>query len=185
MVLKLGILASGRGSDFQAILDHVKMGILQNVEIKLLVSNVENAFVIERAKNQRVDAEFIQGSTGMKFESNGDREKFREDFDSNVIEVFNKKGVDLVVCAGFNQIVSNVLVKEFTNRILNIHPAYDVKRFGGYGMVGIKVHKAVIKEREKISGCTVHYIDYTVDRGPILLQIVLHHMLDVYSIFYL
>ena len=54
MVLKLGILASGRGSDFQAILDHVKMGILQNVEIKLLVSNVENAFVIERAKNQRV-----------------------------------------------------------------------------------------------------------------------------------
>ena len=150
MVLKLGILASGRGSDFQAILDHVKMGILQNVTIEVLVCNVENAFVIERAKNQGIGTNFIQGSAGMKFESNNEREKFREDFDSKIIEIFNKKDIDLVVCAGFNQIISNVLVKEFTNRILNIHPAYDVKRFGGYGMVGMKVHEAVIKEREEI-----------------------------------
>ena len=170
MVLKLGILASGRGSDFQAILDHVKMGILQNVAIEALVCNVENAFVIERAKNQGIGTNFIQGSAGMKFESNNEREKFREDFDSKIIEIFNKKDIDLVVCAGFNQIISNVLVKEFTNKILNIHPAYDVKRFGGYGMVGMKVHESVIKEREEISGCTVHYIDSTVDRGPILLQ---------------
>ena len=131
MVLKLGILASGRGSDFQAILDHVKMGILQNVTIEVLVCNVENAFVIERAKNQGIGTNFIQGSAGMKFESNNEREKFREDFDSKIIEIFNKKDIDLVVCAGFNQIISNVLVKEFTNRILNIHRAYDVKRFGG------------------------------------------------------
>ena len=97
MVLKLGILASGRGSDFQAILDHVKMGILQNVAIEALVCNVENAFVIERAKNQGIGTNFIQGSAGMKFESNNEREKFREDFDSKIIEIFNKKAIYLYI----------------------------------------------------------------------------------------
>ena len=62
------------------------------------------------------------------------------------------------------------MVEHYANRILNIHPAYDVVNYGGYGMVGMKVHNAVIEAGEKVSGCTVHYIDSTVDLGPVLLQ---------------
>ena len=170
MVLKLGILASGRGTDFQAILDHIRMKILVNVEVKLVIYNNKDAYVRERAENAGIKTKFIQGTVGQKFDSKELREDARVEFDKQVVESCNNEGVELIVCAGFNQILSEYLVEHYTNRILNIHPAYDVVNYGGYGMVGMKVHNAVIEAGEKISGCTVHYIDSTVDLGPVLLQ---------------
>ena len=170
MVLKLGILASGRGTDFQSILDHIRMKILVNVEVKLVIYNNKDAYVRERAENVGIKAKFIQGTVGQKFDSKELRENARIEFDKQVVEFCNDEGVELIVCAGFNQILSEYLVEHYTNRILNIHPAYDVVNYGGYGMVGMKVHNAVIEAGEKVSGCTVHYIDSTVDLGPILLQ---------------
>ena len=170
MVLKLGILASGRGTDFQSILDHIRMKILVNVEVKLVIYNNKDAYVRERAENVGIKAKFIQGTVGQKFDSKELRENARIEFDKQVVEFCNDEGVELIICAGFNQILSEYLVEHYTNRILNIHPAYDVVNYGGYGMVGMKVHNAVIEAGEKVSGCTVHYIDSTVDLGPILLQ---------------
>ena len=170
MVLKLGILASGRGTDFQAILDHIRMKILVDVEVKLVIYNNKDAYVRERAENAGIKTKFIQGTVGQKFDSKELREDARVEFDKQVVESCNNEGVELIVCAGFNQILSEYLVEHYTNRILNIHPAYDVVNYGGYGMVGMKVHNAVIEAGEKISGCTVHYIDSTVDLGPVLLQ---------------
>ena len=170
MVLKLGILASGRGTDFQAILDHIRMKILVNVEVKLVIYNNKDAYVRERAENAGIKTKFIQGTVGQKFDSKESREDARVEFDKQVVESCNNEGVELIVCAGFNQILSEYLVEHYTNRILNIHPAYDVVNYGCYGMVGMKVHNAVIEAGEKISGCTVHYIDSTVDLGPVLLQ---------------
>ena len=170
MVLKLGILASGRGTDFQAILDHIRMKILVDVEVKLVIYNNKDAYVRERAENAGIKAKFIQGTVGQKFDSKELRENARIEFDKQVVEFCNDEGVELIICAGFNQILSEYLVEHYTNRILNIHPAYDVVNYGGYGMVGMKVHNAVIEAGEKVSGCTVHYIDSTVDLGPILLQ---------------
>ena len=170
MVLKLGILASGRGTDFQAVLDHIRMKILVNVEVKLVIYNNKDAYVRERAENAGIKTKFIQGTVGQKFDSKELREDARVEFDKQVVESCNNEGVELIVCAGFNQILSEYLVEHYTNRILNIHPAYDVVNYGGYGMVGMKVHDAVIEAGEKVSGCTVHYIDSTVDLGPVLLQ---------------
>ena len=170
MVLKLGILASGRGTDFQAILDHIRMKILVDVEVKLVIYNNNDAYVRERAENAGIKAKFIQGTVGQKFDSKESREDARVEFDKQVVESCNDEGVELIVCAGFNLILSEYLVEHYANRILNIHPAYDVVNYGGYGMVGMKVHNAVIEAGEKVSGCTVHYIDSTVDLGPVLLQ---------------
>ena len=170
MVLKLGILASGRGTDFQAILDHIRMKILVDVEVKLVIYNNKDAYVRERAENAGIKTKFIQGTVGQKFDSKESREDARVEFDKQVVESCNDEGVELIVCAGFNQILSEYLVEHYANRILNIHPAYDVVNYGGYGMVGMKVHNAVIEAGEKVSGCTVHYIDSTVDLGPVLLQ---------------
>ena len=170
MVLKLGILASGRGTDFQAILDHIRMKILVDVEVKLVIYNNKDAYVRERAENAGIKAKFIQGTVGQKFDSKESREDARVEFDKQVVESCNDEGVELIVCAGFNQILSEYLVEHYANRILNIHPAYDVVNYGGYGMVGMKVHNAVIEAGEKVSGCTVHYFDSTVDLGPVLLQ---------------
>jgi len=170
LVLKLGILASGRGTDFQAILDHIRMKILVDVEVKLVIYNNKDAYVRERAENAGIKTKFIQGTVGQKFDSKESREDARVEFDKQVVESCNDEGMELIVCAGFNQILSEYLVEHYANRILNIHPAYDVVNYGGYGMVGMKVHNAVIEAGEKVSGCTVHYIDSTVDLGPVLLQ---------------
>jgi len=170
LVLRLGILASGRGTDFQAILDHIRMKILVNVEVKLVIYNNKDAYVRERAEKVGIKTKFIQGIVDQKFDSKELREKARVEFDKKVVESCKNEDVELIVCAGFNQILSEYLVEHYANRILNIHPAYDVVNYGGYGMVGMKVHNAVINAGEKVSGCTVHYIDSTVDLGPILLQ---------------
>ena len=170
MVLKLGILDSGRGTDLQAILDHIRMKILVDVEVKLVIYNNKDEYVRERAEHAGIKAKFIQGTVGQKFDSKESREDARVEFDKQVVGSCNDEGVELIVCAGFNQILSEYLVEHYANRILNIHPAYDVVNYGGYGMVGMKVHNAVIEAGEKVSGCTVHYIDSTVDLGPVLLQ---------------
>ena len=146
------------------------MKILVDVEVKLVIYNNKDAYVRERAENAGIKTKFIQGTVGQKFDSKESREYARVEFDKQVVESCNNEEVELIVCAGFNQILSEYLVEHYANRILNIHPAYDVVNYGGYGMVGLKVHNAVIEAGEKVSGCTVHYIDSTVDLGPVLLQ---------------
>ena len=171
MVLKLGILASGQGTDFQAILDHINMQILVDVEIRLVIYNNKDAKVRDRAEQAGIKTLFLRGTVGKKFDSKEQRELARIEFDKQVVDACKNEGVELIVCAGFNQILSEYLVEHYVNRILNIHPAVDLVKYGGYGMVGMKVHNAVIKSNDKFSGCTVHYIDSTVDMGPILLQV--------------
>ena len=99
MVLKLGILASGRGTDFQAILDHIRMKILVDVEVKLVIYNNKDAYVRERAENAGIKAKFIQGTVGQKFDSKESREGARVEFDKQVVESCNDEGVELKVCA--------------------------------------------------------------------------------------
>ena len=109
MVLRLGILASGRGTDFQAILDHIRMKILVNVEVKLVIYNNKDAYVRERAEKVGIKTKFIQGIVDQKFDSKELREKARVEFDKKVVESCKNEDVELVVCAGFNQILSEYL----------------------------------------------------------------------------
>ena len=167
---RIAVLVSGKGTGLQAIVDHIRFGVLLNSKIIQVVSNNPDAEAIKKALNSNIEAKFVEGIAGRRFFSLEEREKERRRFDDKVSDMFLKNGVQLVACAGFNQVLSDVFVNRYSNRIMNIHPAYDIGKFGGSGMVGLKVHEAVINAKEKISGCTVHYIDSSVDRGPVIIR---------------
>ena len=167
---KIAVLVSGKGTGLQAVIDHIRLGVLLNSKIIQVVSNNPHAAAMEKAIGVNIKTDFIEGVVGRKFSSSEEREKGRRDFDDKVSSMFLKDNVELVICAGFNQVLSNIFVSRFSNRVMNVHPAYDIERFGGSGMVGLKVHEAVIKSGETISGCTIHYVDSSVDRGPVIIK---------------
>ena len=167
---KIAVLVSGKGTGLQAIIDHIRLGVLLNSKIIQVVSNNPDAEAIKKTLNSNIKAKFIEGVAGRSFPSAEERENERRRFDDKVSTMFLKAGIELVVCAGFNQVLSDVFVSRYSNRMMNIHPAYNIQKFGGLGMVGLKVHQTVINAEEKISGCTVHYINSTVDRGPVIIR---------------
>jgi phosphoribosylglycinamide formyltransferase-1 len=168
--LNIIVLASGRGTDFQAIADHKTLEVFKNVDIVGLICNHEDAPVIKRAQNVGVQSFVFRGVVGEKFPSKDARENARVAFDDSCIEIVKKLDADLVVLAGFDQIVSREFVEACRFKILNIHPAYDLKRFGGRNMVGRKVHQLILKSGVGYSGCTIHYVTNDIDGGPVLLK---------------
>lgn len=164
------VIASGRGTDFQAIVDHRALGIFSGVEIVGLVCNHKDAPVIKRAENAGVKSYFFQGVTGETFSSREEKEKARTAFDTKCIETVRNLNADLVALAGFDQIISRNFVDACKFKVLNIHPAYDLKRFGGKNMVGKKVHELVLNSAAKYSGCTIHFVTNDVDGGPVVLK---------------
>ena len=151
---RLGILLSGRGSNFEAIADHIASGRL-NAEIAVVISNVENAPGLERAKARGLSAVYIPS-----------RQKVREDFDREVVGVLKKHDVSLVVMAGFMRIVSSVFLGAFPCSILNIHPSLLPS------FPGMEVQRQALEYGAKFSRCTVHFVDETLDGGPIVMQAV-------------
>ena len=167
---RLAVFASGRGSNFRAIIDHAKLRVFENVEVSLLVTNDATAPAFAIAREDQIPAVFIEGVLGRRFAAKGDREKARNEFDERAVEVLTQHGIDVVALAGFMQVLGPTIVGAYRYRVMNIHPAKDLIRFGGGGMFGERVHAAVLKSGEKESGCTVHYADESIDGGPIILQ---------------
>jgi phosphoribosylglycinamide formyltransferase-1 len=151
---RLGILLSGRGSNFEAIADRIASGKL-NAEIAIVISNVDTAQGLELAKARGFTTAYIPS-----------RRRSREDFDGEVIEVLKKHGVSLVVLAGFMRIISRSFIDAFPYGILNIHPSLLP------AFPGMDVHRQVLEHGAKFSGCTVHFVDDTLDGGPIVAQAV-------------
>ena len=151
---RLGILLSGRGSNFEAIADRIASGQL-NAEIGVVVSNVEAAAGLERARARGLNAVYIPS-----------RQRSREEFDREAVEVLKKHNVSLVILAGFMRILSRVFLEAFPYGILNIHPALLP------AFPGTKVQQQAIDHGVKFSGCTVHFVDDALDGGPIILQAV-------------
>jgi len=175
---RLVVFASGRGSNFRAIVDHARLGVLENVEVSLLVTNDANAPAVNIARENSVPFAFIEGVFGRKFASKQDREKARDKFDDQAAELLKQHRIDLVALAGFMQVLGPTMVQAYRFGIMNIHPAKDLVRFGGPGMYGERVHAAVLRSGEKESGCTVHYVDESVDGGPAILQSLVPVELD-------
>jgi formyltetrahydrofolate-dependent phosphoribosylglycinamide formyltransferase len=167
---RLAVFASGRGSNFRAIIDHARLEVLRNVEVALLIINDRMAPVVEVAKGNSIPIEFLEGIVGTKFASKEDRQKARAEFDTKAVAVLQGYHIDLIALAGFTQVLGSTIVQAFRWRIMNIHPAKDLVRFGGRGMYGEHVHEAVLRSGEKESGCTIHYVDESVDGGPTILQ---------------
>jgi phosphoribosylglycinamide formyltransferase-1 len=149
---RLGILLSGRGSNFEAIADRIASGHL-NAEIAVVVSNVESAPGLERARSRGLPSVFIPS-----------QQRPREEFDRDVLEILAKSRVSLVVLAGFMRILSRVFLEAFPYGILNIHPALLPS------FPGTDVQQQALDYGVKVSGCTVHFVDSALDGGPIIRQ---------------
>jgi len=152
-MLKIGVLASGRGSNFQAIIDEIEAGKIP-AKIEILIVDNPNAYSIERAKKHGISYLYINPRD---FPS---KEAFYEKIRDELIA----RGVELVILAGFMRIVKKPLVDAFQNRIMNIHPALLPSFPGLHGQ------KQAVDYGVRISGCTVHFVDEGVDTGPIIIQ---------------
>ncbi len=149
---KLAVMASGRGSDFEAIVEASEKGEV-SYEVSLLICNNPSAFVIERAKQHSIPYVIVDH-----------RGKDRTEFDGEIDDVLRETGVDLVALAGFMRILSPEFVKRWEDRIINIHPSLLPS------FPGAHAHRDAIDYGVKVSGLTIHFVDEKTDHGPIIFQ---------------
>ena len=150
--MKIAVLVSGGGTNLQALID-------ANIQISLVISSVENAFALERAKKVNIKTITIA------------RKKFANisEFDNALATVLTEEKIDLVVLAGFLSILGEKVLKTYSNKIINVHPAL-IPSFCGKGFYGLKVHEAVLEKGVKVTGATVHLVNEIVDGGKIISQ---------------
>lgn len=162
MTFKLGILASGNGTDLDAIYKEMDEGRLPDVEITAVLSDREKAPVLEKARARGLRAEWVNPKLP------DGTPKAREEYDRELAERLGN--VDLVCLIGYMRILTPVFIGIYHPRnIINVHPAL-LPKYGGHGWYGMKVHEAVLANGEKESGMTIHYVDIGVDSGPMILQ---------------
>ena len=148
-MVKIAVFVSGGGTNLQSLIDAINDGYM-NAEIALVISNKENAYGLERARKANIKAEYIKDQ-------------------SLILTRLKEEGIDLIVLAGYLAIISDELINEYKNRIINIHPSL-IPSFSGPGYYGLRVHKKVLERGVKVSGATVHFVSSEVDGGPIILQ---------------
>ena len=148
-MVKIGVLISGGGTNLQAVIDGCENKSI-NGEVRVVISNKENAYGLERARNHNITA-------------------ICEKDENKIIEILKENEVELVILAGYLKIVSPKLVNEYRNKIINIHPSL-IPAFCGKGYYGEKVHQGVIDYGAKVTGATVHFVDEGADTGPIIMQ---------------
>ncbi|HHU72027.1 MAG TPA: phosphoribosylglycinamide formyltransferase [Clostridiales bacterium] len=158
-MLRVGVLISGGGTNLQALIDNVEKGQLDNVTIEVVISSKKDAYGLERARDHGIRAvEIIKkdySDPGL--------------FEEALLDELDRNNIDLVVLAGYLQIVPSKVVEAYKNRIINIHPSL-IPAFCGNGFYGLKVHEEAIKRGVKITGATVHFVDEGTDTGPIIMQ---------------
>jgi len=155
--LKIGAIASGSGSNLEAIIKACKSGILKNkASVEFLICNKAGAFCMERAKNHNIPYELIESNKYLHLP--------REEYDKKMIEVFRKFDCELIVLVGYMRLVSGVFIEAFNGNVMNIHPALLPS------FKGMHAHKDVLDYGVKVSGCTVHFVDDQPDHGPIIIQ---------------
>lgn len=154
MSLKIAVLASGGGTNLQAILDAVAAEKL-DIEVALVASNRETAGALDRARAAGVRAEWVPKG---------------DDYDQRLLALLDEVAPDLVVLAGYMKMIPAETVQRFRHRMLNIHPAL-LPSFGGKGMYGIHVHEAVLEYGAKVTGVTVHLVDEEYDHGQVVAQV--------------
>jgi phosphoribosylglycinamide formyltransferase-1 len=155
MKKRIGVLLSGRGSNFEALAASTALGRIPDAEIAIVASNRDDAPGIEKARARGIDARVI-ASRGLE----------REAYDKLVAAVLREKNVDLVCLAGYMRLLSPYFVEAFRNRILNIHPSLLP------AFPGLEPQRQALEHGVKFSGCTVHFVDENLDAGPIIMQAV-------------
>lgn len=158
-MLKLAVLVSGGGTNLQALLDQMDQGKLPGVSIEVVISNNKEAYALKRAASHNIPSAVIDKK---------DYDSLKE-FEEAFYRLLTGYQVDLIVLAGFLLILPEKIVRQYKNRIINIHPSL-IPAFCGKGFYGLKVHEAALARGVKLTGATVHFVDEGTDTGPIILQ---------------
>ena len=156
---RLAVLVSGGGTNLQALIDAQNSGVIHSGSIRIVISNRADAFALKRAeaagiKTAVVDKKQLGGA---------------EAFESAIKAILIENKIDYIVLAGWLKIIPESFIRQYKNKIINIHPSL-IPSFCGEGYYGLKVHKAVIDYGAKISGCTVHFVNEVADGGEIIAQ---------------
>lgn len=154
-MITLGILGSTRGTDLQAILNAIKSKELK-AKIAIVISNNKDAYILKRATSHNIPTAYITH-----------KDKGREIFDSEISKILKSHKVDLILLIGFMRILSSKFCKSWKSKILNVHPSLLPKYAGG---MDTNVHEEVLRNKEKESGCSIHFVTDEVDSGPVLIQ---------------
>ncbi|MCI6497743.1 phosphoribosylglycinamide formyltransferase [Lachnospiraceae bacterium HCP1S3_C3] len=158
-MLRVGVLVSGGGTNLQAIIDALNSGKITNTSIEVVISNNKNAYALERAKNNNIEAVCISPKD---FDD-------RSLFNKALIKKLDEYNLDLIVLAGCMVVLPAELIQKYRNKIINIHPAL-IPSFCGKGYYGLHVHEKVLERGVKLTGATVHFVDEGTDTGPIIIQ---------------
>ncbi|MBO5136682.1 MAG: phosphoribosylglycinamide formyltransferase [Clostridia bacterium] len=155
----IAVLVSGGGTNLQALINAQKKGIIESGEIKVVISNKEGAFALERARKAGIDAVVVP-----KKEC-----KSQAEFEEKLVSVLSDYKIDLIILAGFMCILSENFTKRFPKRIINVHPSL-IPSFCGEGFYGLRVHEAALEKGVKVTGATVHFVNEIPDGGEIIFQ---------------
>lgn len=158
-MLRVVVLVSGGGTNLQAIFDSIESGSIRNAKVVSVISNNPKAYALKRAEAHGVLHAVVSPK---EFEN-------RELFNEALLSAVMNAEPDLVVLAGFLCILPETIIRQYRNRIINIHPSL-IPSFCGTGYYGLKVHEAALSRGVKVTGATVHFVDEGTDTGPILLQ---------------
>jgi len=158
-MVRTAVLVSGGGSNLQAILASQLFGEIQNCNLVSVISSNPGAYALDRARAAGIEASVVDVST---FPT-------KRTFNTALMQKLGDLDVELVVLAGFMQVLQRPIVKEYENRIINVHPSL-IPAFCGEGHYGLHVHQQVLDYGVKVSGATVHFVTEEVDAGPIILQ---------------
>lgn len=153
--LNLAVFASTHGTDLQAIIDAQKAGQLDYAELKFVLSDKKDCYALKRAHQAGIKTVFINP-----------RGKTREEFDAECLKICQEEKIDLIILIGYMRIMTAVIIEPYRNRIMNIHPSLLPK----YPGMDLDVHTEVLKNKEKETGCTLHFVTEDLDAGPIILQ---------------
>lgn len=154
IVTNIAVLVSGRGSNLQAMIDNIENGNIKNANISVVISDVADAYALERAKKHGIDAIFIDPKSFAN----------KTEYEQELVKILDSYDTDLVILAGYMRIVGKEVISAYKNRILNIHPTLLPS------FTGLHSHKQTLDYGVKVSGCTVHFVDEGMDTGPIILQ---------------
>lgn len=154
-MLNIAVLVSGSGSNLQAIIDEMKKGEI-NGKIVTVVSNKPDVYALKRAEDNNIPSKVILS-------------KGNENFEQELLSHLKENKVDLIVLAGFLCILKGDILKEYSNRIINVHPSL-IPSFCGDGFYGLKVHEAALNYGVKVTGATVHFVNEITDGGKIIIQ---------------
>lgn len=153
-MFKIAVLVSGGGTNLQEIIDNIENKRL-NCKIEYIIAD-RDCYSLERGRKYNIKSVLL------------DKKEYGNKLSNEINKVLKNK-VDLIVLAGYLSIIDKDFISDWNNKIINIHPSL-LPKYGGKGMYGMKVHEAVIANKEKKSGCTVHFVDVDIDTGKILLQ---------------